>query len=265
MMTAIDIADAVECADRGAFGGCECGRQARVIGGGSSTCAVRRGVVQSAVCAIGCRRPVWARTGRGTRGRTAESILDPLCRAAADLLGPNGTVLVVHSEFSDCWRTLALLAGNGFVVSEAARRAPSRSVPSHRRARWLEGQGRSDPGRRTEELVGLCVATSAESGRRTGVRIVRGGPIFRGRPGEHRARRRYARALGPVRSGDMYLQTQQELSAVRCQSPGEETTEGIEQGRQPPSGPARVRPAGPRRIPVPACRTRHRHQFEFVT
>lgn len=86
-------------------------------------------------------------------GMDGRVVLDPLCRAAADLLGPNGTVLVVHSEFSDPQRTLALLADNGFVVSEAARRTIAFGPVMHRRARWLEGRGLLAPGCRTEELV----------------------------------------------------------------------------------------------------------------
>lgn len=86
-------------------------------------------------------------------GEDGRTVLDPLCRASADLLAPGGVLLVVHSEFSGPHRTVRMLSDNGFSVTEAGRQTIDFGPVMHRRAQWLEARGVLAPGRRTEELV----------------------------------------------------------------------------------------------------------------
>ena len=80
-------------------------------------------------------------------------ILDPMCASAPQLLGADGTMLIVHSEFSDVDASLALLRTGGLKASVVARRWVPFGPVLTARAQWLEDTGLSLPGRRTEELV----------------------------------------------------------------------------------------------------------------
>ncbi|MCG5432833.1 class I SAM-dependent methyltransferase [Mycobacterium sp. MYCO198283] len=86
-------------------------------------------------------------------GDDGRMVLDPLCKAAGDLLAPGGTVLIVHSEFSDTDATLEALTASGLKTSLAATRFVPFGPVMEARAEWLESQGRLEPGRREEELV----------------------------------------------------------------------------------------------------------------
>jgi release factor glutamine methyltransferase len=86
-------------------------------------------------------------------GYDGRLVLDPLCRAAIDLLSDGGTLLLVQSEFAGPRQTLARLAGSGLDAEVIARQwIPFGPVLSSR-AQWLEDTGRLEPGRREEELL----------------------------------------------------------------------------------------------------------------
>jgi release factor glutamine methyltransferase len=80
-------------------------------------------------------------------------VLDPLCAKAPDLLGSDGTLLLVHSEFSDVDATLALLRHAGLKAAVIARQRVPFGPVLTARASWLEDVGRLEPGRREEELL----------------------------------------------------------------------------------------------------------------
>ncbi len=93
--------------------------------------------------------PSWAWNG-GADGR---SILDPLCRAAPELLGERGSMLMVQSGFADAGRSLDILRSAGMYAEiVASERIPFGRVLAARAA-WLEGAGRIPRGCREEELV----------------------------------------------------------------------------------------------------------------
>jgi release factor glutamine methyltransferase len=86
-------------------------------------------------------------------GYDGRLVLDPLCRAATELLADGGTMLLVQSEFAGPRQTLAQLAGSGLDAEVIAWLwVPFGPVMSSR-ARWLEETGRLEPGRREEELL----------------------------------------------------------------------------------------------------------------
>jgi release factor glutamine methyltransferase len=82
-------------------------------------------------------------------------VLDPLCRAAPELLAKDGTMLIVHSEFADVDTSLAILRHGGLKASVVARRWIPFGPVLNARAAWLERTGLLKPGRRVEELVAI--------------------------------------------------------------------------------------------------------------
>jgi release factor glutamine methyltransferase len=82
-------------------------------------------------------------------------VLDPLCRAAPDLLAEDGTMLIVQSEFSDVDASLAILRHGGLKASVVARRWFPFGPVLNARTAWLERTGLLKPGRRVEELVAI--------------------------------------------------------------------------------------------------------------
>jgi release factor glutamine methyltransferase len=80
-------------------------------------------------------------------------VLDPLCAAAPDLLGPDGTLLIVHSEFSDVDASLAVLRRSGLKSAVIARQWVPFGPVLTARAGWLQRIGLLERGRRIEELV----------------------------------------------------------------------------------------------------------------
>jgi release factor glutamine methyltransferase len=86
-------------------------------------------------------------------GPDGRLVLDPLCVAAPDLIADNGTMLLVQSEFAGVEQTLMSLRSTGLRAKAiACQYIPFGPVMSSR-ARWLEGTGRLQSGRREEELV----------------------------------------------------------------------------------------------------------------
>lgn len=90
----------------------------------------------------------------GANGRV---VLDQLCDLAPELVAPGGSMLIVHSEFSDPPQTIRRLTEGGFT----ARRVAGRTVPfgpvMTSYAARLEAAGLLEPGRREEELVVIRV------------------------------------------------------------------------------------------------------------
>ncbi|OZC99376.1 methylase [Rhodococcus sp. 06-235-1A] len=86
-------------------------------------------------------------------GRDGRIVLDPLCDAAHELLVPGGTLMVVHSEYSDPDRTQAMLRSNGMTVTIVARRSISFGPVMTQRAAWLEQIGLLESSRDIEDLV----------------------------------------------------------------------------------------------------------------
>ncbi|MDI2125419.1 HemK2/MTQ2 family protein methyltransferase [Yinghuangia seranimata] len=86
-------------------------------------------------------------------GQDGRLLLDRLCRAVPDVLGPGGTVLVVQSALSGVGRTLRLLRAAGLRARVVARlRRPFGPVLTGR-ASYLESRSIIEPGCREEELV----------------------------------------------------------------------------------------------------------------
>jgi release factor glutamine methyltransferase len=86
----------------------------------------------------------------GTNGR---ALLDRLCREAAPMLAPGGTVLIVHSELAGEAETLELLATHGLATEVLARRRGPLGPIVRSRVDMLERRGLLSRGQRTEELV----------------------------------------------------------------------------------------------------------------
>jgi release factor glutamine methyltransferase len=80
-------------------------------------------------------------------------VLDPLCAAAPDLLADGGTMLIVHSEFSDVDSSVDMLRQAGLKASVIARQWVPFGPVLTARAGWLQGRGLLEQGRRREELV----------------------------------------------------------------------------------------------------------------
>jgi release factor glutamine methyltransferase len=80
-------------------------------------------------------------------------VLDPLCAAAPDLLTDDGTLLIVHSEFSGVDSSLAVLRQAGLKASVIARQWVPFGPVLTARAGWLQRLGLLEHGRRPEELV----------------------------------------------------------------------------------------------------------------
>ncbi len=86
-------------------------------------------------------------------GYDGRLVLDPLCRAAPELLADGGTLLLVQSEFADPRQTLAALARSGLDAEVIAWQWIPFGPVLSARAQWLEETGRLEPGRREEELL----------------------------------------------------------------------------------------------------------------
>jgi release factor glutamine methyltransferase len=86
-------------------------------------------------------------------GRDGRRVLDPLCTAAPRLLATDGTMLLVHSEFSGVDASLTTLRHAGLKASVIARQRVPFGPVLMARARWLEHSGLLERNRRVEELV----------------------------------------------------------------------------------------------------------------
>ncbi|MCT1515817.1 HemK2/MTQ2 family protein methyltransferase [Dietzia cercidiphylli] len=86
----------------------------------------------------------------GANGRV---VLDELCDLAADLVAPGGSMLIVHSEFSDPPQTIERLGRVGFDARQVASRVVEFGPVMLAYAERLEAAGLLEPGRRVEELV----------------------------------------------------------------------------------------------------------------
>lgn len=86
-------------------------------------------------------------------GLDGRRCLDALCESAADLLAPDGTMLVVHSALCGVMQTLESLRDKGLKSSIVARAAEPFGPVMRARAEYLESAGLIEPGARTEELV----------------------------------------------------------------------------------------------------------------
>jgi release factor glutamine methyltransferase len=85
-------------------------------------------------------------------GRDGRALLDCICAAAPEHLGPGGVVLVVHSSLLGYERTAELLSAGGLEVDVAAQeRGPLGPLMNGRRAH-LEAVGLLEPGQ-DEEVV----------------------------------------------------------------------------------------------------------------
>lgn len=93
----------------------------------------------------------------GANGRV---VLDQLCELAPDLLAPGGTMLIVHSEFSDPPETVRRMKEVGFTARPIATRTVDFGPVMTSYAERLEAAGLLEPGRREEELVVIRVDRS---------------------------------------------------------------------------------------------------------
>lgn len=86
-------------------------------------------------------------------GPDGRSVLDPLCRNAANMLTPDGVLLLVQSALSGARLTIDALAETGLTAEVIARRRQPFGPVLLGHARWLERQGIIGVGQRHEELV----------------------------------------------------------------------------------------------------------------
>lgn len=93
----------------------------------------------------------------GANGRV---VLDELCALAPELLAPGGTMLIVHSEFSDPPQTISKMEQFGFTARVVATRTVDFGPVMTSYAERLEAAGLLEPGRREEELVVIRVDRS---------------------------------------------------------------------------------------------------------
>lgn len=93
----------------------------------------------------------------GANGRV---VLDQLCDLAPDLVAPGGSMLIVHSEFSDPPQTIRRLEQAGFTARPIATRTVDFGPVMTSYAGRLEAAGLLEPGRREEELVVIRVDRS---------------------------------------------------------------------------------------------------------
>lgn len=86
-------------------------------------------------------------------GHDGRRVLDPLCRAAPDLLAPGGTLLVVQSEYAGIGQTVRRLIVGGLNAKViAAEQIPYGPVLTSRIPDW-EDAGRIDVGCRSERIA----------------------------------------------------------------------------------------------------------------
>ncbi|MFI8695762.1 HemK2/MTQ2 family protein methyltransferase [Dietzia maris] len=90
----------------------------------------------------------------GSNGRV---VLDQLCDLAPDLVSPGGSMMIVHSEFSDPPQTIRKLEQSGFTARAVATRVVDFGPVMTSYAERLEAAGLLEPGRREEELVVIRV------------------------------------------------------------------------------------------------------------
>lgn len=90
-------------------------------------------------------------------GADGRVVLDQLCDLAPDLVAPGGSMLIVHSEFSDPPQTIRRFEHAGFESRQVAARVVGFGPVMHAYADRLEAAGLLEPGRRTEELVVIRV------------------------------------------------------------------------------------------------------------
>lgn len=90
----------------------------------------------------------------GANGRV---VLDQLCDAAPSLLAPGGSMLIVHSEYSDPAETLRRFGDHGFAAGIVATRTVDFGPVMTAYAPRLEAAGLLEPGRRDEDLVVIRV------------------------------------------------------------------------------------------------------------
>jgi release factor glutamine methyltransferase len=93
--------------------------------------------------------PSWA-WDAGIDGRM---VLDPLCSSASSLLADGGSMLLVHSAFSDVEKSLSTLRSTGLDAEVVASQWIPFGPVLSARAKWLEVTGLNAKGCRTEQLV----------------------------------------------------------------------------------------------------------------
>jgi release factor glutamine methyltransferase len=86
-------------------------------------------------------------------GVDGRMVLDPLCESAAGLLGPGGSMLLVHSALSGVEQSLKSLRSTGLRAEVVASQWIPFGPVLSARAGWLEVTGQIKRGCRTEELV----------------------------------------------------------------------------------------------------------------
>lgn len=85
-------------------------------------------------------------------GMDGRALIDPVCRQAASLLAPGGSLLLVHSEVNDVDRTCDLLRRTGLVPSVLACRSIPFGPLMSARVALLERRGLITEGQRTERI-----------------------------------------------------------------------------------------------------------------
>jgi release factor glutamine methyltransferase len=90
-------------------------------------------------------------------GPDGRLVLGPLCAAAPDLLGGEGTMLLVQSELCGVDASLHSLRAAGLKASVIARQWIPFGPVLTARAPWLESTGRLPRGRRVEQLIVIRV------------------------------------------------------------------------------------------------------------
>lgn len=90
-------------------------------------------------------------------GADGRVVLDELCDLAPELVAPGGTMLIVHSEFSDPPQTIRHLTRLGFDAQIVAGQTVEFGPVMNSYAERLEACGRLEPGRRVENLVVIRV------------------------------------------------------------------------------------------------------------
>ena len=96
-------------------------------------------------------------------GVDGRAVLDPLCAHAPGVLAPGGTLLLVHSEFAGEEASIAALRGGGLDAEVIGERMVPFGPVLSARARWLEGCGLLDRGRRVERLVAIAATAPDEA------------------------------------------------------------------------------------------------------
>lgn len=86
-------------------------------------------------------------------GDDGRLVLDPLCAAAPRLLADGGTMLIVHSEFSDVEQSLTALQAGGLNAEVVLWQWIPFGPVLTSRAKWLEDIGLLHTGRRAERLA----------------------------------------------------------------------------------------------------------------